>query len=328
MQIHPNVFRFKIPLPDNPLGFVNVHLIKTDQGSILIDAGWNTDAAYQALLEQMDAIGTSVDDLRYIVLTHIHPDHFGLARRLKESCQAQVIMHMADNMMIDEDYVDYRKVLSEMDHWLAIHGVPDQLRMPMNNASRGIGSFMRPIKPDLVVNGGEHLILGEFDLEIIWTPGHSPGHICLYERNYRLLFSGDHVLPKTTPNVSMHTQMLSNPLVDYLNALEQVAELDVEWVLPGHDDAFQGLKERVQVILDHHEENLATMLAAFENQRKTAFEIATIIPWTKGRTSWRNLDPMNQRFAITETIPHLELLVARDLLKKTLHNGVIWYEPD
>ena len=334
MQVYPNVFQLKIPIPDNPLGFINAYLVKSDQGSLLIDTGWNTDEAYESLQRQINAAGSSLADLRYIVITHIHPDHFGLAGRLKGLCQAELILHSADSMLVDRRYLDFREVLAQMDHWLMINGVPDEVRNPMSGASLPVRSLVTLTPPDRVVDGGEHLQIGGFDLELIWTPGHSPGHVCLYDRAHRLFFSGDHVLPDTTPNVSMHIQTMSNPLVDYLNSLAQVVELEVDWVLPSHGAAFSDLAARVAAIREHHEVRLNAMRAAFAGppaerggggRPQTAYGIAAAVPWTKENTAFDNLDALQKRFAVTETIAHLELLVARGDLKKILQNGLVWY---
>jgi glyoxylase-like metal-dependent hydrolase (beta-lactamase superfamily II) len=325
MQVYPNVFQLKIPIPDNPLGFINAYLVKSDQGSLLIDTGWNTDEAFESLQQQINEAGSSLADLRYIVITHIHPDHFGLAGRLKRLCEAELILHSADSMLVDQRYIDFRDVLAHMDRWLMINGVPDEVRHPMRGASLPVRSFVTLMPPDRVVNGGEHVHLGGFDLELIWTPGHSPGHLCLYDHPHRLFFSGDHVLPDTTPNVSMHTQTISNPLVDYLNALAQVAELEVDLVLPSHGEAFHDLAGRVAVIREHHEARLNAMLIAFAGGQQTAYGIAALVPWTKEDAAFDTLDALQKRFAVTETIAHLELLVAKGDLKKTLQNGLVWY---
>jgi glyoxylase-like metal-dependent hydrolase (beta-lactamase superfamily II) len=325
IEKYPGIFQVKIPLPNNPLGFVNVYLLKSEQGSLLIDTGWKSDGAFDALTQQLAAAGVGLDDLRYIVVTHMHPDHSGLVGRLKELCQAELILHSHEIMMMDRRNIDFKEVMVQMENWLKINGAPKETPNPMQGLSIPSGSFGALAQPDTIVNGGEHLQLGERDLELIWTPGHSPGHLCVYDRTHKVLFSGDHVLPGTTPNISFHFYTNNNPLVDYLNALDRVAELEVDLVLPSHGQAFHGLATRVAEIKQHHQIRLDTFQAALGDEQRTAYQIAGAIEWTPANISLDHLDPLQKLFAVTETIAHLEWLVSNGELMKILQDGLIWY---
>jgi glyoxylase-like metal-dependent hydrolase (beta-lactamase superfamily II) len=322
MEVLPNIYQLRIPIPDNPLGFINAYLVKTTDGCLLIDTGWNTDQAFEALSQQLAEAGVTFEDLKYIAITHVHPDHYGLVGRVEKFTRAKLIIHQLERSLLVSRYVSYDGLLEEMDRWLEINGVPSDDRPALQLASMEILGLVEVAMPDQVVHGGEHLCLGDFDLEIIWTPGHSPGHICLYDRSRKVLFSGDHILEKTTPNVSMNSQTISNPLVDYLNSLHQIAHYSVEVILPAHGKPFNGFQERLLEIEHHHEVRLNEMLAMFNGEQKTAYHIATDTTWFM---PWEQLPPFSKRMAVTETLSHLELLLARGLLTKTMENGIVWY---
>lgn len=325
MEIYPGVYHIKTPLPDNPLGFVNVYLLKTEQGNLLIDTGWGTDNAFDRLVQQMAEAGVALDELTYLVITHLHPDHFGLAGRIQEHSPAQIILHAAENAMLIHSAENMRSVFKELDRWLCTNGMPQEVRRQMGQAISSGSHFGNRFKPDWVISGGEHLQLGEFALEFIWTPGHSPGNLVIYESSQRLLFSGDHVLPNTTPNISMYSESMHNPLADYLESLSQTATLDAVLVLPGHGEPFTELADRVVAIQAHHEARLEEMYHALNQTYKTAYQVAAVIPWSLN-LPWAEFPPLQQQFALTETIAHLELLVKRGKLRKSLKDGLVWYE--
>jgi len=322
MEVLPNVYQLKIPIPDNPLGFINAYLVKAHEGSLLIDTGWNTDQGFEALKLQLGEAGLTFEDLKYIAITHIHPDHYGLVGRLAKYTNASLIIHEIERSLLYSRYVNYDDLLNEMDEWLKVNGVPSSDRPKLRMASLEILGMVEVAMPDQVVHGGEHITLGNFDLEIVWTPGHSPGHICFYDRARKVLFSGDHILQKTTPNVSMNSQSIGNPLVDYLNSLHQISKMPVDLVLPAHGQPFNHLSERLRELQQHHENRLNEMVAAFNGEPKTAYTIAASVTWY---VPWQELAPFSKRQAVTETLAHLELLLARGVLTKTMQDGIVWY---
>lgn len=327
MEVAPGVHQLKVPIPGNSLGYLNAYLVKTSEGSLLIDTGWNTEESYTELIRQLDEAGQTVADLRYIAITHVHPDHYGLVGRLAPQTHAHLIIHEIERSFLDSRYVHYDRLLAEMDEWLRINGVPESGRPAMQRASLEILGLVSVAMPDRVVHGGEHLRLGEFDFEMLLTPGHYPGHLCFYDAGKKLLFSGDHVLPNITPNVSLNVQADGNPLRDYLEGLERVAKLPVDLVLPAHGEVFCDLRKRVTEIEDHHQRRAQEMLAAFAGEPRTAFQIASGIKWSSDGKSWEKLPPLHRRMAMTETLAHLEMLYAQGDLQKSTRDGLVWYAP-
>ncbi len=328
MEIIPNIYLLKVPIPDNPLGFLNAYLVKTHEGSLLIDTGWNTEEAFASLTNQLEVIGIAWNDIRYIVITHAHPDHFGLVGRLVKHTTAKIVMHELENAFVHQRYLDFDKLLEEMGYWLRINGVPEITRPLLQRSSLSQLGYVAVAKPDIVVQGGEHLQLADFDFEIIWTPGHSQGHICLFEPKRRILFSGDHVLAKITPNISMHVQSMSNPLADYLSTLNSISKLPVEIVLPAHGDVISNLCERVAEIKQHHKDRNHEIIQVLLHGAKSAYQVSSMLSWSTGGTDWSDLPDHSKRMAVTETISHLELLFAKGLIDKTNQKGVVIYSVD
>jgi len=185
MEVLPDIHRFAIPIPINPLGTVNAYLLTSPEGCILIDVGWNAPESFDSMMRHLAEAGASLADLKYIVITHIHPDHYGLIGRVHEHTDARLVMHEIERSLLDSRYVHYEQLLESMDEWLRINGVPDDNRQKLAMGSLEVLGLVSVALPDLPVRGGEHLVLGDFDLEVIWTPGHSPGHICRWEAKRR-----------------------------------------------------------------------------------------------------------------------------------------------
>ena len=322
MEILNNIFQMKIPIPDNPLGNINSYLIKSDEGSMLVDTGWNTSVAFESLVNQMKSHGVDLSDLKYIFITHIHPDHYGLAGKLANYTNAKLIIHEKDKELLESRYIQTDELIDDVENWLRINGVPAGDQTQFSRASLSILGYVNVAMPDIIVKGGEKIQLGGYNFEIVWTPGHSPGHICLYEKDKKFLIVGDHILQKITPNISLNSQKENNPLIDYLNSLVELKQLEVELVLPAHGNPFPQFQGRIDEIIQHHENRLVEMLELFHNGSKSAYQIAVETKWF---LPWDQLPQFSKRVAVTETLAHLELLVTRGKLNKEKHSSIFQY---
>ncbi|MDR3573695.1 MAG: MBL fold metallo-hydrolase [Anaerolineaceae bacterium] len=325
LSLPPEIFCIPLPLPNNPLGLVNVYLIKTSEGCLLVDTGWNTEESYQALVKGLEKAGVALQDLRILFITHTHPDHFGLASRLQQASQARVMLHTAEGSWIEQQRAFGARFLADGAVWLSQNGFPPDQLAVLKQTLPGLARSQTAPTIDRYLQDGEHLSLGEFDLEAIWTPGHAPGHLCLYDRQRQMLFSGDHVLPNITPNIGFSMKPGSNPLADYLASLEKVAALAARLVLPSHGGAFSDLPGRVRQIEEHHEVRLGLMLAAVQAGDKNAYQVTAAVPWTESAISITELDTVSKFFALAETSAHLELLVSRGRVSKAQPDGTIQY---
>lgn len=325
MEIVKGIYQVKTPVPGNGPGMLNAYLVKTQKSSLLVDTGWNTPEAFDLLLSQLQHHGVALGDLKYIVITHTHPDHYGLVHRLAGLTAAELVIHAREQAILQLRAENYVQMAEEMARWLHVHGMPGDTHRFFDQATLSSLGMVPADMPVQEVQGGEHLHLADFDFEILWTPGHSQGHLCLYEESKRLLISGDHILPDTTPNVSMVLESMDNPLKAYRESLARVRNLNVDRILPSHGEAFTGLSARVDDILKHHEERLEAILAYLGDGEATARQVAEAIPWIDGQVSWSSLSSFSRRMALTETISHLELLREQNLLKRVFHEDLYWY---
>ncbi len=324
-EVYPGIHQLKVPIPDNPLGFLNAYLVQGTDGWLLVDTGWNTEDAFASLEGQLKGLGVGFGDIAHIVVTHLHPDHYGLAGRLKEVSPAQLYLHRRDAEYIRTRYVDFQGLLGQMAVHLREHGVPEDILPDLQMASMPVLPFVAYAEPDVRLEGGETISTGLFDLEVIWTPGHSPGHICLYERRTQILFAGDHVLPGITPNVSKNVQSGDNPLEDYISSLKNVGGLEAALVLPAHEKVYQGLQRRVEQILRHHQERNKAILSILGDGTLTACDVSRQIPWNVPGRTWEKLGPLDKRVAVTETLAHLEWLRMEGQVAVSRENGVHLY---
>ncbi len=328
IEIIPGIHQLKIPIPNNPLEYTNTYLLQGDDGYFLIDAGWGDEMAFQALKKQLSEIGVDLKDISQIIITHAHRDHYGLADRLRQLSQAKVSLHHLEKNIIAPRYQNIDEVIHQLDQWFHANGVPAD-ELPTSQAAFA-GMSRPPVMalPDISLTGTETISTGIFNLQVLWTPGHSPGHICLYESKQKILLAGDHVLPVVTPNVSLQPNSKTNPLGDFINSLAKVKELDVNLVLPAHEKVFNNLQRRVDEIIQHHEQRSSEMLETMKDGPKTAYQVSTAIIWMPefGGVRFQNLAPWDKRMAVAETLAHLEAMRVGGRVTKFSRDSIIYYQ--
>ncbi|HEX3607259.1 MAG TPA: MBL fold metallo-hydrolase [Candidatus Dormibacteraeota bacterium] len=307
-EVRPGLWSIPVPLPRNPLRYVIVYVLECDDGVALVDTGWNTEEAWASLGAGLAEVGTSVEMVRAVLVTNIHPDHYGLAGRIREASGAWVALHPADAAVLPERYEEVDALLDQMAELLRACGVPQEELEELSSASMVIRQFVSVTQPDRLLDDGDTVQIGGRELRAIWTPGHSPGHLCFYDAAERLLLAGDHVLPRISPNISVHAQQRPNPLAEFMDALQKVRGLDVDEVLPAHEYRFRNLSARVDDLLSHH----AARLSAIETMVNatpgiTCWELTVALPWSR---PWAEIPTFMRRAANGETLAHLMVLLA------------------
>ncbi len=307
-QVLPDVWRITVPLPF-ALRWANAYLLQGAGEWCLIDAGLATPDAEKVMLQGLAAAGITPADLTTIVLTHAHPDHIGLAGAFQQAAGAPVLMFgpeaermlsvwaQRDTNAVDAVGVFYRR-----------HGMPAgesaQERASIA-ATRRLVTIPRQVTP---LAEGQQVRLAGALYRVIWTPGHSDGHICLWREADGLFVAGDHVLPRISPNIGLYPHARPDPLGDYLASLKKVRDLPASLALPGHGVPFGDLAGRVDELIAHHQERVEeTCQIVREMQGHAGVDAYTVAT----RLFAGRFDTFqNRRFALGEALAHLEYLRA------------------
>jgi glyoxylase-like metal-dependent hydrolase (beta-lactamase superfamily II) len=326
IELPSDIRQIRLPMPDNPLRHINSYLLTADDGYVLVDCGWDLPVVLEALQAALAEAGISLDAVRRLVVTHYHPDHYGLAGTLVRLGRPRLLMHRLDWAYVRDTISDTSRLAHDSSKWLDRNGFEQPVSSEEQRTFERAARFTI-VAPDEQLEDGSVIDLGRHQLRVVWTPGHTPGHICLWDAERGFLLTGDHVLQPITPNVSLWGPDAGNPLGDFLASLRKVAELDADLVLPAHGEPFLGLKRRVAELLAHHDQREAAMIDALRDHggSSTATEVATRVPWTRHNRAFGDLPRFQQRMALTETLSHLEELRAHERVERVDADGHTYY---
>jgi len=299
-EVWPGIFVLHLPLPVRPT-IINVYLLHSGDDWALIDTGVRTAesiATFEAALRQ---VGCAPEKITKIICTHHHPDHYGCSRTFKERSGASVYLHRLEYESANA--FGRRRRREDATAFFIRNGVPIDRFVQIPSQSDFWSEMYAPIAPDHFLEDGKVFCVGDLEVEVMTTPGHTAGHCVLYVRRPRLLISGDHLLPKITPHVGYYPGGPENPLGDFLASQLKIQRFEVNLVLPAHGGTFADHRHRANQIIHHHEYRLQEMLDAIRRQARTAYEIA-------GVAFGFDLDsPLMVQFPATfETLAHLEYL--------------------
>ncbi|MGE3961059.1 MAG: MBL fold metallo-hydrolase [Dehalococcoidia bacterium] len=315
-------------------------------GVTLFDAGYGTADATRALTAQLAALDRRPADVERLIVSHFHPDHVGMAGWLKEqNPDLELVMHRADAAIyagMDRGHAHWE---AEMRSWGLRHGFdPTDLdraeeerreRRERERAQRHERSQdtareteqrqweMRRIEPARLVDDGEEIAFDGWTLVSQWTPGHTPGHLCIHIPDERLTFTGDHVLSRITPNVSYHAEdeeQGRDPLAEFLDSLRKTAALDTRLALPAHEELIADLPARCHDIIEHHRHRADEVIAGIGEgaDGATAYEIASRVTWNR---PWETFSIWKRRSAIGETLSHLRLVEVEGRVRRIEDHG-------
>ncbi len=306
-EVSPGVHRMPLPLPMDGLRAVNVYVLETDDGLVLIDGGWAIPESRKLFEAGLAQLGYSVRDIRRFLVTHMHRDHYTQAYVVGAEVGAPVSLGLGDKATMD------------LMHGDVLDGDPNLTRLRSAGAEQlaeGWRSMMPTDRPplddygmpdewldrDLVID------LGARRLDALSTPGHTQGHYVFADPEASLLFAGDHVLSTITPSIGFEPAYVQQPLRDYLDSLAKVRALPDMTLLPAHGPVMDSAHARIDELVAHHDVRLDQSLRAVESGAGTAWEVAGELPWTRHERHRDDLGPFDGVLAAFETLAHLELL--------------------
>jgi glyoxylase-like metal-dependent hydrolase (beta-lactamase superfamily II) len=322
--VRTGLWSLPVPIPASPLRYVLTYAFEVPGGLVLVDPGWNAPESLAALEHGLATMGAGLHDVRGVLVTHVHPDHYGLAGRVREVSGAWVALHPADAALIRDRYEEVDDLLDRTMAWLRNSGVPPSDLPDMRDASMALRNFVVIARPDVLLEDGDRPEVPGWQLVAVHTPGHTPGHLCFHEERSGLLLTGDHVLPRITANVSVHPQSGRDPLGDYLASLHRLQKYADSPALPGHEWRFDHLGERIDQIVAHHEQRLDATLTLVEAGAETVWEVATGLEWSR---PWEQIRGFMRRAAIGETHAHLVALESRGRLVRSGERPFRWRLP-
>ena len=318
-QIEGNIYTIPVPLPGNPLKCLNSYVILDERRSLVIDTGFRMPECREALTAGLAELGV---DMRRadIFLTHLHSDHSGLASELaspgskiyitrEDGRRIDEILASADNPRVDE-YRSFGFSEEEMAHIDDAPSLKYQQKEPV---------------PFTYVAGGDTLCYGGRRLLVIETPGHTPGHACLYDKANQIMFLGDHVLFDITPNITTWPGF-SDPLGHDVHSLMDISIFAVRLPLPAHREVTGTMAERIGTIIEHHGTRIREMLDILDaNPGMTPYDLSGRMRWrVHGRSdSWADFPLTQKWFAVGETAAHLEYLLCRGRVRREF-DGAVW----
>ncbi len=304
----------RLPLPFS-LDHINCYAIQGKDGWWLIDTGLNTEPSRMAWLHFMNNNDIKGSDIKGIYITHAHPDHFGAAGWLQELSGAPVYISTLDAKSMNKVWQGSgSEITEEVTKQLNRNGMPPDLT---HKAIKDIISMVTLTQPHAalsIIEPGNLVQLGDFQYSALLTPGHSDGHICFFNKEYGVLFSGDHLLASISPNISLWSDGEPDPLNNFLKSLNANRSLPCKSVLPAHGSAFNNMELRISELEAHHNERLK-LIKGYTLKGSTVYEISR-------QLFGQELEDNVLRFAMTETLAHLMYLVYRGELEVYEHNGI------
>lgn len=318
-HIEDNIYTIPVPLPNNPLRQLNSYVIKGEGRNLVIDTGFKLEECRKALCDGLEELGVDMN-CTDIFLTHLHSDHSGLAAELATQ-SSKIYISRADGELLTlsltqglgrvEEYRSYGFSEKELENFWENPSMKYRQESPF--------SFTYVADGDVLTYGGRRL-------EVIFTPGHTPGHVCLYDRANKVMFLGDHVLFNITPNITTWP-FFEDPLGHYVHSLMDISIYDVRLPLPAHRGVNGTMAERVGTIIEHHGARIREMLDILtERPGLTPYDLSGMMTWrVHGKTnSWADF-PLNQKwFAVGETAAHLDYLLKRGRVRREF-DGRCWH---
>jgi len=289
-ELEPGIVRVTLALPTGPR-HVHCYFLRGDDGWTLVDTGLGLmETPWEEILDGLDG------PVARIFITHMHPDHVGGAEAAASATGAPVTQGRLDYAQCERVWGsgDWPERIAE---WFLHNGVPPAVSEELIESGHVFADFVRFAWNPTLVEPGDELD----GWRIVATPGHADGHLSLHRGD--VLIAGDTLLTPITPAVGLYPESRPDPLGDYLDTLARLAELAPRASYGGHGLPVTRPAERCAEIAAHHEDRLDRTAAALGPERRSGYDVSHDL-------FGHDLAPIQRRFAVAETLSHLERLVA------------------
>jgi glyoxylase-like metal-dependent hydrolase (beta-lactamase superfamily II) len=319
-DILPNLYKIEIPLPGNPLKALNSYVIKAPERNLIIDTGWNREECMNAMQAGLSELQVDLRKADFFI-THLHTDHIGLVLNLTTET-SKIYFNQPDADSIENSTARWNYFF----YYARMSGLPESELQEILQSHPGYKYRTKGRLAFTILKEDDTISVGEYSFKCVETPGHTEGHMCLYEPRKKVFISGDHILNDITPNIQLWSDRW-NPLKEYLTSLDKVFEFDVELLLPGHREIFGNCKERIVELKEHHRKRIDEILSILEKGRKNAFQVASEMSWDIAYEfdSFESFPVTQKWFATGEAIAHLKYLEEQGIVRRErLENRIIY----
>ncbi len=316
-EVFSHIFRMEIPLPGNPLKAINSYLIRGEDRFLMVDTGMNRVECMEAMQSALKELQVDLKKTDFFI-THLHADHLGLVSELAR-----------DGSKIYFNHPDF-EIINNPNHWdeMAVsaskNGFPESDIQATISRHPGRRYHARQPLNLTLLKEGDRLAIGDYSFQCVETPGHTRGHMCLYEPQTKLFFSGDHLLNDITPNISLWSENY-NPLRQFLESLDKIDRFQIARVLPGHRRLFNNHRQRIAELKKHHEVRNEEVMAILQTGRLTAYQVAGQMTWDINCDRWEDFPLPQQWFASGEALAHLQYLQGEGRVQKETRDGKVFF---
>jgi glyoxylase-like metal-dependent hydrolase (beta-lactamase superfamily II) len=306
-EVAAGIFRIEVPLPQTPLKMLNAYFVRGERRHLLVDTGFNRRECREALFAGLESLGARPGEFD-LFITHMHADHSGLAADLAAAPGTVVYAGREDGESINRlcDGAAFRDMLL---HDMERHGCAAELLRALETQHPGIQYGPSGKIVFTAVDEGDTLVYGESRLQVLFMPGHTPGHMVLFDARRGILLAGDLILGDITPNISRRRE-LPDSLGAYLDSLDKAEKLGAALTLPGHRSLVRDTAKRIGELRAHHARRLTEVRSLLEGRTATAAELAPEMTWSIRGTAWTDFPVPQKWFAVNEALAHLDHLAA------------------
>ncbi len=319
-QILPDIYKIEIPLPKNPLKATNAYFIRGEHRNLLVDTGFNCEESRNAMDDALQKLSARMETTD-LFITHLHSDHAGLTKYLATPATTVWMSESDARVVAASRASSHWTLFNDFVHHsgLVAHGMEEDFKKhPGYRYASEIFDGFTMVKEGYVIKVGDYLF------QCVESPGHTPGHMCLYDQKKKLLLSGDHILGKITPNITLW-KLGEDVLGKYLKSLDKISALEINTVLPGHRYILTDCHGRIEELKQHHQERLEDIIMIIGQEKMSPAQVASKMRWDLSYKNWQEFPWGQKLFATGEAMAHLYHLSVEGKLLVSSVGGIVYF---